>query len=162
MRSVSKGFSLGRDRSDGSKVWQKVILSLDNKKFCLIFRVKLTVFLAAAELSVAEWNIHTKHLGFKDVSLGTQKAPIWICSLCCGCGPGLFWASAALLSWAVQIPDVSFQECAVFKRKSNDAPSPWSFMARKWVYAEFWVAIARLQQVSTFMWNQADHFYPPL
>lgn len=76
MRSVSKGFSLGRDRSDGSKVWQKVILSLDNK-FCLIFRVKLAVFLAAAELSVAEWNIHTKHLGCKDISLGAQKAPIW-------------------------------------------------------------------------------------
>lgn len=33
--------------------WGKIILSLDNK-FCLNFRVKLNVFLAAAELNVAE------------------------------------------------------------------------------------------------------------
>lgn len=67
MRIVSKGFSLIRDRSDGNKAGQKVILLLDNKKFCLIFGVKLTVFLAAVELNVAEWNIHTKCLGFKEL-----------------------------------------------------------------------------------------------
>lgn len=53
-KKVSEEFSLGRDRSDGSKVGQKVILSLANKNFCLIFSVKLTLFLPAAELSVAE------------------------------------------------------------------------------------------------------------
>lgn len=65
-KKVSKEFSLGRDRSDGSKVGQKVILPLDNK-FCLIFRVKLTLFLTAAELSVAERNIQTKVLGFEEL-----------------------------------------------------------------------------------------------
>lgn len=33
---------------------QKVVLSLDNKKFSQFFIVKLTLFSSAAELSVAE------------------------------------------------------------------------------------------------------------
>lgn len=65
-KKVSKKFSLGRDRNDGRKVGQKVILSLDNK-FCLVFKVKLTLFLAAAELSVAELTIQTKVLGFEEL-----------------------------------------------------------------------------------------------
>lgn len=65
-KKVSKKFSLGRDRNDGRKVGQKVILSLDNK-FCLVFKVKLTLFLAAAELSVAELTIQRKVLGFEEL-----------------------------------------------------------------------------------------------
>lgn len=160
MRNFSKRFSLGRDRSDESKVEQKVILSLDNKKFCLFFRVKLTVVFAAAELRVAEWNIHTEHLGFSEL---LPKS--W-----CTTGPytDLFFA---LWLWSRPL----LGKCSFAVLGSADTivrhvlPGVRRVQKEKammhlhcGVYAEFWIAIARLLWVSKFMWNQANHFYPPL